>query len=235
MTKNLSHASPAFYAAGMSLLTALLTVLALHFPHQIRLKTDATHTTAAPLPPVRIALALDARLPVAVSRPAIEEAAALWAPHGVDIVPLEASAPCPLGDETIDAVLTVRITDLSVGPGALSSPFASTRFLPDGRPEPTILLHYEALTSMALGSVMLGGVQVSQWPPAGRDLVLARMIGRVLAHEIGHWLLRTRSHSSGGLMRAVHTTNELADFGRAGFVLVPADVVRLREVLTTRN
>jgi hypothetical protein len=61
------------------------------------------------------------------------------------------------------------------------------------------------------------------------------MIGRVLAHEIGHWLLRTRSHSSGGLMRAVHTTNELADFGRAGFVLVPADVVRLREVLTTRN
>jgi len=58
------------------------------------------------------------------------------------------------------------------------------------------------------------------------------MIGRVLAHEIGHWLLGTRTHSARGLMRALQSTSDLADLGRAGFVLVPTDIVRLREALT---
>ena len=58
------------------------------------------------------------------------------------------------------------------------------------------------------------------------------MIGRVVAHEIGHWLLRARDHSTTGLMRAHHTTDALADPGREGFGLAPADVARLRAALT---
>jgi len=55
------------------------------------------------------------------------------------------------------------------------------------------------------------------------------MIGRVIAHEIGHWLLGTRGHSATGLMRAVQGVSELAEPGRTSFRLDPGDVLRLKK------
>jgi hypothetical protein len=108
-------------------------------------------------------------------------------------------------------------------------------FSSDGAPEPTLLLHYDAVLKLGVSTVSLGGTREPQWPRAVRDRVLGRMIGRVVAHEIGHWLLRTRDHSTSGLMRAHHTTDELADPGREGLTLPPADFARLRTLLTRSN
>jgi hypothetical protein len=181
---------------------------------------------------VRIALALDAVLPAAVARGAVAEAAALWAPYRVAVVTLQptstACGPARLGE----AVLTVRVAEPGLDTArAWSSPFAAIRFLADGEPEPTILLHYDAVIKRGLGTLSVGGTREPQWPKAVRDRILGRMIGRVLAHEIGHWVLRSRDHSTSGLMRAQQTTDALAEPGRARFALAPADVARLRAAL----
>jgi hypothetical protein len=190
---------------------------------------DGEHTVVTPVVQARIALALDARLPAAVSRPALEEVEAIWAPYGVMIASAEAAAPCPL-PEDLDAVLTVHIEETTAGIGVWSGPFASIRFL-DGVPETTIRLHYRNLMRLGLASLVIDGAHEAQWPRTLRDRILARMIGRVVAHEIGHWLLRTRGHSATGLMRAVQGVGELADPSRVGFRLDSENVVRLRETV----
>jgi hypothetical protein len=41
-----------------------------------------------------------------------------------------------------------------------------------------------------------------EWPSAIRTLVAARIMGRVAAHELGHYLLGESGHRARGLMRA---------------------------------
>jgi len=207
------------------------------------------HAVVAPVPRASIALVLDTRLPASVSRSALEEAAAIWAPYGVIIASPEAPPSSIVGptvdrttgdpqpatgdcvsplSETTHAALTVDIEDTTVGTGVLASPFASIRFL-NGVPETTIRLHYGNLTKLGLATLVLDGAREDQWPRTLREQVLARMIGRVIAHEIGHWLLGTRGHSATGLMRAVQGVSELAEPGRTSFRLDPGDVVRLKK------
>ena len=57
---------------------------------------------------------------------------------------------------------------------------------------------------------------------------LARALGRVLAHEIGHVLLAFRSHEHTGLMREGFTPEELVRSDRTPFALTANSVGRLR-------
>src|SRR5262245_25086435 len=137
-------------------------------------------------PTVRIVIELSG-LSTPVTSFAIEEAAALWEPYGVAIVTTEAAMTWSHCDLAIDARLTARIADTANETQAWSVPFGAVGFTPEGIPGSTILI-YRALTG--LGTVEIEGVHARQWPTSLRNRVLGRMIGRVLAHEIGHWVLR---------------------------------------------
>ena len=184
-------------------------------------------------PRLRIALALDARLPAAAGRFAVEESAVVWAPYRVDVAQLNAATPCGTLD-ALDAVLTVTLDDRSIGPAAWSSPFASIRFLSDGRPEDAIVVHGQAITRLALEPLVINGTREGQWPRALRDRIYGRIIGRVIAHEIGHWLL-SREHSARGLMRAIHTAHDLAAVSREPFELAAPDREKLQAVFAARG
>ena len=56
-------------------------------------------------------------------------------------------------------------------------------------------------------------------PPVLRDHRLGVVLGRAVAHEIGHYLLQTGTHASQGLMRARIDAREFADFRNASFRL----------------
>ena len=60
------------------------------------------------------------------------------------------------------------------------------------------------------------------------DLLMARALGRVLAHEIGHVLIGEKYHDRDGLMRAHFTTDQLAEFDRAPFRVTCSTMARLR-------
>jgi hypothetical protein len=64
-------------------------------------------------------------------------------------------------------------------------------------------------------------------PVAIHDAAVGRALGRALAHEIGHFLLRTRQHSPTGLMQAMHSISALIGTDRRPFVLSADDVARL--------
>ena len=64
--------------------------------------------------------------------------------------------------------------------------------------------------------------------PALRDRRLGVVLGRAVAHEIGHYLLRTNTHSAQGLMRAQIDAREFADLRSGSFRLDEAAEAHLR-------
>ncbi len=56
-------------------------------------------------------------------------------------------------------------------------------------------------------------------PQALTDRRLGVVLGRAVAHELGHYLLATRDHAASGLMRAHVDVTEFADLRRGGFFL----------------
>jgi hypothetical protein len=63
--------------------------------------------------------------------------------------------------------------------------------------------------------------------PPFRDQMQGRVLGRALAHEIGHYLLRSRNHSPAGLMRALQPASDLVAPDRRLFRLSADEATRL--------
>jgi hypothetical protein len=56
---------------------------------------------------------------------------------------------------------------------------------------------------------------------ASHETLIGRALGRGLAHELGHYLLRTRAHTSRGLMRPAWTSDDSFALTRVGLELTP--------------
>jgi hypothetical protein len=67
--------------------------------------------------------------------------------------------------------------------------------------------------------------------PAVEEYRLGVVLGRAVAHEIGHYVLRTNTHASSGLMRARIDAREFADLRAATFRLDPAAETHLAAVV----
>jgi len=184
--------------------------------------------TAGSKPSVRIDLVLCGQvMPAAVANAMIDEVTAVWAPYGVDI-----RAVHPSGETRAGSVrLTVTIAggaDSRLAGGALGS----IDFVGDA-PGTSIVLYAKATTDL-VSEALLG--HDDQWPAAMHDRVLGRVMGRALAHEVGHFLLRTRGHSSKGLMRAQQPMLDLIQEDRRYSTLPPDDVLALQAAIgTTRH
>ena len=70
------------------------------------------------------------------------------------------------------------------------------------------------------------------WPDLLRDLVYGRVMGRALAHEVGHYLLRSRQHSEVGLMRAQQSVVDLVALDRRQFALSIGEMKQLARLLS---
>lgn len=64
---------------------------------------------------------------------------------------------------------------------------------------------------------------------AGSDLAL--LLGRAIAHEVGHLILRTNTHADEGLMRAIWTEQELARNVHDDWVFASSDRRQIRAAL----
>jgi hypothetical protein len=68
----------------------------------------------------------------------------------------------------------------------------------------------------------------SRDPPTVSDVTLGRALGRVLAHEMGHLLLRFYDHRSTGLMRKAFKYRDLSSRGRRALRLSSDDIEGLQ-------
>jgi len=182
------------------------------------LLSSLLQSTAPPPLPIEfvfVGVPLNARVEAA----ALDEARSIWAPHQVAlrIVPRDS-----LREDRVMrlAVVVADQRDHHLKTGALGA----VRFRA-GAPEPTILLFNDTIeTLLDEAPAMHHGAEC---PPAVREQMAGRMIGRALAHEIGHVLLRSRDHSPDGLMRATHRSSDLIAPERQGFALSVDDAKRV--------
>jgi hypothetical protein len=137
-----------------------------------------------------------------------EEAERAWTPLGVDICWRGAQTPCA------DAAVTlyVRIADdvPTADPSARRA-LGWIAFSDITGPGRFIVLSLRLAIEM-LGRAERAARRLSELPGmVGR--LLPRALGRALAHELGHYLLARRTHSSTGLMREAFRPEDLADPG----------------------
>jgi len=194
-------------------------------PTIISLLLSSLLQSAAP-PPLQIELVfVGLPLHARVAAAALDEMRSIWGPHHVTL----RVAPRDTVMEQSVLRLAVVVTDerdSHLKPGTLGA----VRFRA-GAPEPTILLFTTAVDRLVdeVPAMHHG----TECPPAVRDQMTGRMIGRALAHEIGHVLLRSRGHSPDGLMRAMHRSSDFVAVERQGFALSADDASRADEIIAS--
>jgi hypothetical protein len=172
---------------------------------------------ALTLSPVHVTLvfAPEHQVPAAVQRAAIAEASAIWAPYHVVVTGAE-----PLhSDGHDDLTLTVVMNPAPAkADSTWRAPLGAVDFDKTGVPLPIVTVFIVRLVTM-IEEGRLWRIPASEWPRLIRQQVVGRAMGRVIAHEIGHVLLRTTGHAPHGLMRAVQRADELVDPARKRYRL----------------
>ena len=74
-----------------------------------------------------------------------------------------------------------------------------------------------------LSKADIRGRPLAQRPQAIRDQLIGRAIGRIAAHELGHYLLQRAGHVHAGLLRPKYSTNDLIEPWLHPFQVAEAD------------
>jgi len=154
---------------------------------------------------------------------AVNEARALWMQHGVVLSTTSAADAC--------VMITIQNGPLSGTPRtAWESPLGAIEFVGDILPKADIHVSLGSIDEVihATGSLVH---LYDESPRMVHDQMLARAIGRVVAHEIGHFVLQFPAHVRHGIMAARHTSSEFTDANRRKFELTPLLDTRLKAVL----
>jgi hypothetical protein len=98
----------------------------------------------------------------------------------------------------------------------------------------TITLSIDAVRDTVLGAPYRGRLWQAA-PATARQQIAGRALGRVLAHEIGHYLMAWRGHAESGLMRASFDPHTLghthSDRLRVAEFLLPRLRARIAELV----
>jgi len=155
----------------------------------------------------------------------IAEASRIWSRYDVSLVADDDGRCAPESP----AAITVTI-DASHESSSGDAGLGAIRFAADGMPDSSIVLRLDAVARIATSAPVMG-VHPALWPAGLRDEIIARALGRALAHEIGHYLLRSPHHASVGLMRARQKGSALGSPSDRPFELTLPDRARLRLAL----
>lgn len=145
----------------------------------------------------------------------LAEAGAIWMPLGVAIRRVDQP------DESCQRVIVVK-ADHEARPEDVSRetalgwvPFVA------GRARQLVFLR------VARGRLLIDGLSPGTRPDGLTDLLHARLLGRSLAHELGHVLLNSLGHERSGLMRAHYRAGDVLRMPAASYTLNPAERARL--------
>jgi hypothetical protein len=156
----------------------------------------------------------ESALQPAVIAAASAEAANIWAPYGVAV---DVAGTCRVAPDHAET-LTITIRRSSPSSEQWQGTLGTIVFDVDGAPQPFVTVYFDRLMEL-ISNAPTWVTNERLWPRALRQQIVGRALGRVIAHEIGHFVLRSREHASGGLMRKVHASDELIAPDRTRFAL----------------
>lgn len=172
-------------------------------------------------PGLRVDVVLEGvRMTPPVEATAMKEVTRIWTAYGVDVRAVHRDEPVREGAVRLE-VTVVRQPERA----ADSDVLGSIRFV-EGVPQPAIRMFPDRIAALADAAAPMR-MGDALFAPVFRNYTLGRVFGRALAHEIGHFLLRSRTHSHTGLMRAHPPFVELAAFEWHSFALTASEVSRL--------
>ena len=186
---------------------------------------------AASVPGVGIVLDVDPGLPPAIQDLAVVEAARVWAPYRVAVTLRK--TPAVVSSEHGGAVVG-RATGAAV---ASDDGVVESVRLDSFRRRPAGAARLPALRGDRPGDRRQRRVGSARRAVAAglRERILGRIVGRVLAHEIGHFVLRSPRHASRGLMRPFQSITDLIAGNGEIFGLTPEDLNLLRSAITLQG
>lgn len=137
------------------------------------------------------------------------EAQTVWQPHGVAIRPGQAG--------NCDRLIVVK-SDAEARPEDIA-PDSALGWVPFVAGKPRRLLFLRVSRAQSLVEDMSPGTR----PEALTRLLVARFLGRILAHELGHVLLNSPQHRERGLMRAHYRARDVLSSPISSYTLDAAD------------
>jgi hypothetical protein len=168
------------------------------------------------------------RLPADARTEMMRETIELWRAAGVDV---EWSKLPPAG--TVDVVMTdaahprIQVIVTKDMPDILPSAPSKVRVMAsilfvENRPT-TLIGAYPEEVERLLDTMHMDSGPISERPAVLRQRLMGRVLGRAIAHELGHYLFGSRDHAPIGLMRARHRVDDLTSPFRRAFRVIPAD------------
>lgn len=97
----------------------------------------------------------------------------------------------------------------------------------DGEPQPAITVSV-AVARQLVAAGAWRGRPLASLPKQASRIFVQRTLARAVAHEIGHYLLRSKAHDRQGLMRPAFTVDEIMDRRGALVRLSEQAISRLR-------
>src|SRR5262245_14387741 len=163
----------------------------------------------APLPsPIELQIDISAlaTMPPRQLQGMTREASEIWKSHGVALTWLTAERELPRGTRPV-----LKVVDAPPAAATASSRLGSIVYR-EGHmiPEHTLELVVETIGRLVEDTPWVNR-RVRDWPPSVRSMLIGRALGRVLAHEIGHYLFAWRTHTDHGLMRQSFRRDLLVD------------------------
>jgi hypothetical protein len=179
-------------------------------------------TARRPLPAVRVSVVAGSSVTTDFIRTTLAEADAIWRPIGLAVVWQRVTSTVDI-DQTSQVTITMEEEPSKSSEGKAT--LGWIHFAAPGSPEPQI-----HLSRANAKDLLLRTVAFREKPPVWQEVLLARALGRALAHELGHYLLKSPTHAPHGLMQAVRPSIQFFASERTGFDLTPEqrDVVVCR-------
>jgi hypothetical protein len=162
-------------------------------------------------PSLHLALVDDADASSASLDAAAREVSTIWAAVGLRVAWVRRDVVDGASAARIQLSIVIRRTlvpSRTLTPAAEHrTPLGWVSFDADGRPANQLEISLAAVMA-SVASASYAGVGVPMLPRSARQALVGRALGRVIAHELGHWLFG-RAHAGHGLMRQGLSGHEL--------------------------
>lgn len=157
----------------------------------------------------------------------MRETIKLWRAAGVHVtwstLPPGGTAEAPIMERSrpqVSVIITPAPPE-ELQPGAAHAPVLASILFIGGKPT-TLIGAYPGEVQRLLETVRLETRAIGDRPAALQHRMMGRVLGRAIAHELGHFLFNSADHAPDGLMRAKHRLDDLTSPFPQAFRVIPA-------------